>query len=146
MKTIKINENIAHLRKKAGISQEELANNLKVSNQAVSKWEAGKCCPDIELLPELSRFFGITIDELLIGDASIEAKPANEESVDLMSQAIKIAQDNQKVSTCLLQRKLRIGYGKASKILDNMCKAVYIVKDTTKNMNFYLYNSNHDTR
>ena len=49
---IKISENIAALRKQAGITQEDLANRLNVSNQAVSKWEAGKCCPDIEILPE----------------------------------------------------------------------------------------------
>lgn len=40
-KMIKISENIAALRKQAGITQEDLANRLNVSNQAVSKWEAG---------------------------------------------------------------------------------------------------------
>ena len=143
MKTIKINENIARLRKKAGISQEELAKNLKVSNQAVSKWESAKCCPDIELLPELSRFFGISIDELLIGEASIEANSANEENLDLMLQAIKIAQENQKVYTAILQQRLKIGYGTAKNIIDDMYKAGYIVKDTAKSANIYLYNGDH---
>ena len=59
---LKISENIAALRKQAGITQEDLANKLRVSNQAVSKWEAGKCCPDIEVLPELAAFFEISID------------------------------------------------------------------------------------
>ena len=65
-KLVKISENIAALRKQAGITQENLANRLNVSNQAVSKWEAGKCCPDIEILPELATFFGVSIDELLL--------------------------------------------------------------------------------
>ena len=65
MKIIKISENITLLRKRAGITQEELAKKLNVSNQAVSKWEAGKCCPDIELLPELASLFEISIDDLI---------------------------------------------------------------------------------
>ena len=67
---INISENIALLRKKKGISQEELAKIFGVSNQAVSKWEAGKCCPDIALIPDLAFFFGVTVDELLCGKKS----------------------------------------------------------------------------
>lgn len=60
----KINEKIAFLRKKKGITQEELAKVLGVSNQAVSKWESGQCCPDIELLPALAEHFDVSMDEL----------------------------------------------------------------------------------
>ena len=63
---VKISENIATLRKQAGITQEDLANRLNVSNQAVSKWEAGKCCPDIELLPVLAHLFDVSIEDLLL--------------------------------------------------------------------------------
>jgi len=52
------------LRKEKGMTQENLANMLNVSNQSVSKWEAGQCCPDIQLIPEIADIFGITIDEL----------------------------------------------------------------------------------
>ena len=44
---MKINEQIAALRKKKGITQESLAQVLGVTNQSVSKWESGQCCPDI---------------------------------------------------------------------------------------------------
>ena len=65
MTTIKINEQIAFLRKQKGLTQEELANALGVTNQAVSKWESAQCCPDIQLLPDLAKIFDVSIDELI---------------------------------------------------------------------------------
>lgn len=61
---MRLNEQIAFLRKEKGITQEELANALGVSNQAVSKWENGQCCPDVQLLPEIARYFNISLDQL----------------------------------------------------------------------------------
>ncbi len=65
MTTIKINEQIAFLRKQKGLKQEELANALGVTNQAVSKWESAQCFPDIQLLPDLAKIFDVSVDELL---------------------------------------------------------------------------------
>jgi len=58
-------EKLKSLRKEKNISQEKLAQYLNVSFQAVSKWENAGAFPDISLLPEIARFFGITVDELL---------------------------------------------------------------------------------
>ena len=55
---------IAYYRKLNGFTQEELAEKVGVSCQAVSKWEQQISCPDIMLLPELAKIFGVTIDEL----------------------------------------------------------------------------------
>ena len=55
---------IAFYRKLNGLTQEELAQKVGVSIQAVSKWEQQISCPDIMLLPELANIFRITIDEL----------------------------------------------------------------------------------
>lgn len=55
---------IKMLRKNKSMTQEQLAEVLGVSSQAVSKWENGISVPDIELLPILARYFGITMDEL----------------------------------------------------------------------------------
>ena len=55
---------IAYYRKLNGLTQEKLAERIGVSSQAISKWEQQISCPDIMLLPELARIFGITIDEL----------------------------------------------------------------------------------
>ena len=60
-----LGEKINELRKKSNMTQEMLADAIGVTAQAVSKWEAGRCCPDIQLLPEIADCFGITVDELL---------------------------------------------------------------------------------
>lgn len=55
---------IAELRKEKNMTQEQLAVQLNVSNQAVSKWEASQCCPDVMLLPKLADIFCVTLDDL----------------------------------------------------------------------------------
>lgn len=65
MSEIKIHQQIANFRKKKGLTQEELAKALGVTNQAVSKWESGQCCPDIQLLPTIAELFRVSVDELL---------------------------------------------------------------------------------
>ena len=57
-------ENIKALRKKKGMTQEELAENLHISAQAVSKWETGQSCPDVEMLPKLAIIFDTSLDNL----------------------------------------------------------------------------------
>ena len=47
------------------MTQEQLANALGVTNQSVSKWESGQCCPDIQLLPSIAELFEVSVDELL---------------------------------------------------------------------------------
>lgn len=61
---MEIGNQIKALRVQRGITQEALAGQLGVSSQAVSKWERGAATPDIQLLPAISAFFGVTIDEL----------------------------------------------------------------------------------
>lgn len=63
--SMKIGSNIAALRKEKGITQEELANALGVSAQAVSKWENNSSCPDVSLLTVIADYFGVTVDALL---------------------------------------------------------------------------------
>ena len=58
-------DKIIRLRKKAGWSQEELAEQLGVTRQSVSKWEGAQSVPDIEKILQMSRIFGVTTDYLL---------------------------------------------------------------------------------
>ena len=62
-----IADRIQHLRKAKGLSQEELANQIGVSRQAVSKWESGQTSPDLEKVILMSDLFGVTTDHLLKG-------------------------------------------------------------------------------
>ena len=61
---MEIGNQIKALRLRKGVTQEALAEHLGVTAQAVSKWERGSASPDISLLPALSVYFGVTIDEL----------------------------------------------------------------------------------
>lgn len=65
MNSLRLGENIANLRKNAGITQDELASFLGVTKASVSKWENGQSMPDILLLPEIATYFDVSVDELL---------------------------------------------------------------------------------
>lgn len=66
---MEFNEKIQQLRKQRGLTQEQLAQALYVSRTAVSKWESGRGYPNIDSLKAIARFFDVTVDELLSGDA-----------------------------------------------------------------------------
>ncbi len=68
MKEINISNNIADLRKKKGITQEQLAIALNISPQAVSKWETNTSQPDTQMLPLIAKYFEVSIDYLFYGD------------------------------------------------------------------------------
>lgn len=59
---------IRQLRRERGMTQAALARALHVSDKAVSKWERGAGCPDVSLIPALSRLFGVRAENLLAGD------------------------------------------------------------------------------
>ncbi|MCI8632331.1 MAG: helix-turn-helix transcriptional regulator [Lachnospiraceae bacterium] len=67
---IKLTSILRELRREKEIKQETLAEAMGVSVQAVSKWETGMSYPDIQLLPDLARYFGVTVDYLLTGEDS----------------------------------------------------------------------------
>jgi len=62
---MKFNEKLLAMRKKQGLSQEELGLELQVSRQTISKWEAGQSYPDFQRLVLLSDYFGMSLDELV---------------------------------------------------------------------------------
>lgn len=63
--SIKIHRQIAFYRKQHGLTQTALAAELGVSSQAVSKWETGRACPDIQLLVQIAVYFDVSTDELI---------------------------------------------------------------------------------
>lgn len=75
--------NLTALRKVKGYSQEELAYQLGVSRQSVSKWELGQSSPELDRIIEIAQLFDVTVDELICGDYI----PGNVKSID--SQTLK---------------------------------------------------------
>lgn len=72
---ITISENIKRLRKEKNITQAELASEFGITCQSVCRWENGAAYPDVELIPEIAAFFGISTDKLLGCDnESVESK------------------------------------------------------------------------
>ena len=68
MDNIQTGKLIAELRKKQGLTQQQLADKLNLSNKTISKWESGKGYPSIDSLKEISNYFSVSIDDLLSGE------------------------------------------------------------------------------
>ena len=69
-----LSEKLYQLRKNSGLSQEQLAEQLNVSRQAISKWESGTAVPESEKLITISNYFGVSVDYLLKDDDEDKAK------------------------------------------------------------------------
>ena len=92
---MEFNEKLQELRKSRSLTQEELAEVLFVSRTAISKWESGRGYPSISSLKEISRFFSVTIDELICSDEMIsvaenEKKEFTDKYVSLICDALDI--------------------------------------------------------
>ncbi len=85
-----ISEKIYMLRKKNNLSQEELAEKIGVSRQAISKWESGTSLPEIEKLISLSEYFNVSIDYLVkeqAEDEQMEEKPKSADEIKPQNRA-----------------------------------------------------------
>lgn len=92
----KVGTLIADLRKERGLTQRELAQQLFVSDKAVSKWERGLAMPDVTLLIPLSESLGITVTELLEGRRLTAAEPMRVEQVEeIVKKAISLPETGQ---------------------------------------------------
>lgn len=89
MEPTRIGRFIAERRKALGLTQRQLAEQLSVSDKAVSKWETGRGLPDVLLMPPLCAALGITVNDLLSGERVGEGdyqKKAEENMMELMKQ------------------------------------------------------------
>lgn len=78
---------IAALRKANGMTQQELADRLNVSNKSVSRWECDQCAPDISLIPAIAELFNVTCDELLKGERIAKTDNADKKEQKVEQQA-----------------------------------------------------------
>lgn len=81
MENKSIGEIISSLRKEKGMTQNELAQKMNVTDKAVSKWERNLSCPDVNSIPRLAEVLGITVDELLNAPAKQENKKLDVEAL-----------------------------------------------------------------
>lgn len=93
---LKVGETIRRLRKEREITQEEFAEVLGVSCQSVSRWEKGTCYPDMELVPTIAGFFGISVDKLLGVDETVEKQAVERYRCDFQ-KAISVG----KIEECI---------------------------------------------
>ena len=84
---MKLCDKIAKLRKRKGLSQEELANELEVSRQSVFKWEAGENTPDLEKIKKLAKLFNVSFDILLDDDKDLKETSESSEKLATVEPA-----------------------------------------------------------
>lgn len=95
MDTVKIGVLLKELRKEHGLTQEQLAEKLGVTNRTVSRWETGNNMPDLDILIELSEFYQIDIKELLNGERkTAEIKMDNTEIVRQVAEYTTIRESH----------------------------------------------------
>ncbi len=90
---MEIGKRIMELRKKKGLSQEELSEQIGVARQTISKWELGETSPDLKQAKELSKIFNVSLDELVNNDIKnilIEKTSNTEKLAGLILKLIKI--------------------------------------------------------
>ena len=101
MDQIKIGRFIAEQRKKANLTQMQLAEKLGITDRAVSKWETGKAMPDTSIMLELCDILKITVNELLSGEAILMEKNVQKNEQLLLDMAKEIERKNKTIWTAM---------------------------------------------
>jgi len=124
-----IGETIKQLRREKELTQEELSIVLGVSTQSVSRWELGACYPDMELLPVIADYFGITVDRLLGVDNAAEQKKV-QAYLDRFQQAISVGDSD----TCIqVAREGVAEYPNNYALLNKLMYALFLAADDDGN-------------
>lgn len=127
---LNIGETIKKLRKEREITQEDLAEVLGVSCQSVSRWENDNCYPDIELIPTISKFFGISTDRLMGVDETKET-----EAVNCYLEAFQKAICKGNVDECIIiARKGVAEFPNNYILLDKLMYALFVSCDDDGNI------------
>lgn len=108
-----IGQNIAYFRKQKKLTQEELAEKMSVTAQAVSKWECDTSYPDITVMQALAKTLGVSVDNLLEGERAVaELREASAEIINRRIMLIRVDTDESHVIT-------RIPVNAVKKAIDN---------------------------
>lgn len=123
-------EKLIQLRKKAGWSQEELADQMNVSRQSVSKWEGAQSVPDLEKIIRLSKLFGVTTDYLLKDEIEEEESPSVSEEIS-SARYISLEEANAFLEVKTITSR-SIAYGVFLCILSPICLLILGVLSESK--------------
>lgn len=127
---LNIGDTIKYLRREKDITQEELGDILGVSYQSISRWETGTCYPDMELLPAISDFFGVTVDNLLGVHKNIE-----KEKVAQYLKRFQEAISQGKVYDCIaIAREGVAEYPNNFALLNKLMYALFVAGDDDGNI------------
>ena len=146
---MKFNERLIELRKKEGLSQEELGYKLNVTRQTVSKWELGQTTPEMDKLVEMSKIFNISVDELIneskletnsnpdpiIEDQPIGEKSTKEKNIKIMIVGALI------VVIILIVVKLFAGFSIFNKATNTIDQSTEKYNETEKQITIGTFNS-----
>ncbi len=125
-----IGENIRTLRREKDLTQEEFAAIFGVTYQSVSRWENDSCYPDMELLPDIAEFFGITVDKLIGADKNVEKK-----EVDAYLSRFQEAVSRGTVYECIdIAREGVAAYPNNYALLNKLMYALFLSCDDTGNI------------
>ncbi len=127
---MQLGKKIKQLRKLSGMTQEQLAEKLNVSRQALSKWENGTSMPDIESVVKISTLFQISLDELLRKE---ETKMEEQKSQITLEDLSRINLHNRKMNLLLTSGILLLTIGVM------MAAFVDALKSTTSSLGYILY-------
>ena len=122
-------EIISTLRKEKNLTQKELADQLGVTDKAVSKWERDGSCPDTQFLPRLAEILGISLEELMgAKEAPSSGHKGADFMVDLILKAVPLAMGIAVVVTSLLgELDTKSGFGMLG--IGLACVGAYLLKN-----------------
>ena len=120
----KIGKFIAENRKKAGLSQESLAEKLDLSNRSISKWERGICLPETTQMSELCKLFNITINDLFSGE--IVDMKNNEKKID--ENLLTLAAEKERKDKQLLALEWVLGFLGLAVLIAMVIPAAFIAE------------------
>ena len=121
-------ETISTIRKEKGMTQKDLAEQLGVTDKAVSKWERDVACPDISTIPKLAAVLGISVEELLNASSQTKKPPKQvTDIIDIILRAVPTAMGVAAIVTSLLGQ-LTVESGFAMLGIGMTCLGAYLLK------------------
>ena len=122
-----IGEIISSLRKEKGMTQNELAEKMNVTDKAVSKWERNLSCPDVNSIPKLAEILGTTVEELLNAQPKKENNKINE-IIDMALIGVGLAMGICIIVTSAL-KQIELNTAITMLGIGMTCLAIYLLKN-----------------